>query len=139
MPSSVAVRKGQVGQLIPTRMVQLQLRIGTQKAAQGSEDTSLTLVNTIHNDNVPVRCLSMTAIATVSAGDRCTKLFDEGAQRPFVSQKLDDQLQLHPHNTENISISSFGAESAISKQLSTAITDVVMLNSDRVPVTGLYQ
>jgi len=64
-------------------------------------------------------------------------LFDEGTQRSFVSQKLADQLQLHTHNTENISISTFGAESAISQQLSTAIIDVITLNSDVVPVTGL--
>ena len=40
--------------------------IGTQKAVQGSEDTSSTHVATTHNDNVPVRCLLKTAIATVS-------------------------------------------------------------------------
>ena len=32
-------------------------------------------------------------------------------------------------------ISSFGAEAAISKQLSTAVIDVVALNGDRIPVT----
>ena len=89
----------------------------TLQVVQGSEGTSFTHVGTIHNVNLPVTCLLKTAIATVSAGDRYTRaniLFDEGAQRSFISQKLADQLQLCPHSIENINISSFGAESAIS-------------------------
>ena len=95
---------------------------------QGSEGTLSTHVGTIHNVDLPVICLLKTAIATVSTGNRCTKaniLFDEGAQRSFISQKLADQLQLCPHSIENINISSFGAESAISKQLSTVVVDMV--------------
>ena len=68
----------------------------------------------------------------VSADNQCTKvniLFDEGAQRSFISQALASSLRLCPKRTENIYISSFGAESAAKKQLGTVIVIVEALNS----------
>ena len=84
--------------------------------------------------------LLKTAIATVSVENRCTKaniLFDKGAQRSFISQKLADSLSLHSNHTENINISSFRAESAENKQLSVAVVNVEVLTGEKIPVSGL--
>jgi len=86
------------------------------------------------------KCLLKTAIARVSVENRCAKaniLFDEGAQRSFISQQLADSLSLHPKHTENIHISSFGAESAENKQLSVAVVNVEVLTGEKIPVSGL--
>ena len=64
----------------------------------------------------PDACLLKTAVAIVTAGDKQTRaniLFDDGAQRSFVSQKLADLLNLNPQTRENITISSFGANTPI--------------------------
>ena len=81
-------------------------------------------------------CLLKTAIATVSAGGRHTKaniLFDEGAQRSFVSQKLSALLKLQPHNTENICIAGFGAESPSNQLLGTANVNVQLPTGEQIP------
>ena len=94
------------------------------------------------NQGVPktTTCLLKTAIATVSAGGRYTKaniLFDKGAQRCFVSQKLSTLLKLHPHNTENIRISGFGAQSPSDRLLGTVNIYVQSLAGEQMPVSAL--
>ena len=57
------------------------------------------------------QCLLKTAIATVRVHNTCVSaniLFDEGAQRSFVTEALATQLGADPFRTENLSISSFG-------------------------------
>jgi len=56
-------------------------------------------------------CLLKTAIATASAGSISAEgniLFDEGAQRSFITQNLADRLCLKATHTERISLYSFG-------------------------------
>ena len=55
-------------------------------------------------------CLLKTAVTQVNAGGLQTEasiLFDEGAQRSFVSDKLAKELKISPQLTENVSISAF--------------------------------
>ena len=85
-------------------------------------------------------CLLKTAIATVSARGRHTKaniLFDEGAQRSFVSQKLSALLKLQPRNTENICIAGFGAEYPSNQLLGTANVNVQSLTGEQIPLSAL--
>ena len=56
-------------------------------------------------------CLLKTAIGNVAAKSYCVEaniLFDEGSQRSFLSQNLADRLNLHPHTTETVALSTFG-------------------------------
>jgi len=57
------------------------------------------------------QCLLKTAITLVRVGDThvsANVLFDEGAQRTFVTETLAAQLGANPHHTESLSISPFG-------------------------------
>jgi len=57
------------------------------------------------------QCLLKTAIALVRVDNTRVSvniLFDEGAQRSFVTETLAAQLGANPHHTECLSISSFG-------------------------------
>ena len=88
----------------------------------------------------PVACLLKTAVAIVTAGDKQTRaniLFDDGAQRSFVSQKLADLLNLNPQTRENISISSFGANTPLQQPLSVVNISVKSLIGEKIPVIAL--
>ena len=71
--------------------------------ATHSEDTVAT--STSLNAFSKSVYLLKTAIANVSAGETTVEghiLFDEGAQRSFITQELTNQLQLWPTHHENI-------------------------------------
>ena len=75
----------------------------------------------------PDACLLRTAVAIVTAGNKQTRaniLFDDGAQRSFVSQKLADLLNLNPPTREN-TISSFGANTPLQQSLNVVSISVV--------------
>lgn len=44
-------------------------------------------------------------------------LFDEGAQRSFMSEKLAKTLRIVPHTSECVSVSAFGAKLSSSSEL----------------------
>ena len=55
-------------------------------------------------------CLLKSAIAEVSSYTTIAEghiLFNEGAQRSFITQELADELHLRPTSHETISVSSF--------------------------------
>ena len=60
----------------------------------------------------PSQVLLKTALADVSSltGDteKTNVLFDEGAQRSFITENLAQKLNLKPHRTEKITIAGFG-------------------------------
>lgn len=85
-------------------------------------------------------CLLKTAIANVSSGPITVEghiLFDEGAQRSFITQDLADELHLQPSGHENISVSSFGAQVSAVKSLAVAPILVHTLNGTKILVTVL--
>ena len=85
-------------------------------------------------------CLLKTAIANVSSGRITVEghiLFDEGAQRSFITQDLADELQLQPTGHENISVSSFGAQVSAVESLAVAPIFVHALNGTKILVTVL--
>ena len=88
----------------------------------------------------PDACLLKTAVAIVTAGDKQTRaniLFDNGAQRSFVSQKLADLLNLNPQTRENITISTFGANTPLQQSLSVVSISVKSLVGEKISVTAL--
>jgi len=100
-----------------------------------------TQLNSLSQPNCKMTtCLLKTAIASVTAGDRHTRaniLFDDGAQRSFVTQKLATLLKLDPKNKENICISSFGATSPSYQLLSLININVESLIGEQIPVSAL--
>jgi len=83
-------------------------------------------------------CLLKSAIANVSSDSTTTEchiLFDEGAQRSFITQSLADELQ--PTGYENISVSSFGAQVSAVKSLAVAPIFIHTLNGTKILVTVL--
>ena len=85
-------------------------------------------------------CLLKTAIANVSSTTTTAEgniLFDEGAQRSFITQKLADELQLQPTHQEIISMSSFGAQVSSSRSLAVVTMFVHTLNDSLIPISVL--
>jgi len=58
-------------------------------------------------------CLLKTAVANISSNGTFVQsniLFDEGSQRSFLTKGLADRLQVQPHGTEELSLSTFVLE-----------------------------
>ena len=85
-------------------------------------------------------CLLKTAIADISAGLTTVEghiLFDEGAQRSFITQELADTLQLQPTRHELITVSSFGEQVSTPKKFAVATICIRTLNAGQIPVSVL--
>ena len=64
-------------------------------------------------------------------------MFDEGAQRSFITQQLADELHLQPTSHEAISVSSFGAQVSPSRTFAVATMFVHDLNGTRIQISVL--
>jgi len=76
-------------------------------------------------------CLLKTAIADISVSPTTAEghiLFDESAQRSFITQDLADTLQLQPNQHELISVSSFGAQISTPKRFTVATIRIHTMN-----------
>ena len=66
-----------------------------------------------------------------------SRLFDEGAQRSFITQELANQLQPQPTHHENISVSSFGEQVSTPRRLPVATVLIQTLNKGHIPISVL--
>ncbi|XP_065883974.1 uncharacterized protein [Dysidea avara] len=85
-------------------------------------------------------CLLKTAIVTVvgtSLQTEANVLFDEGSQRSFLTEKLANDLELTPYRFENISLSSFGANKPLHKQMNTVSIRIRTPTGEMVPLSAL--
>ena len=85
-------------------------------------------------------CLLKTAVAQVNERGvhvEANILFDEGAQRSFITEQLVNTLRISPHTTENVSISAFGDKLSSSTQLGVATINVVTLVGEQIPISVL--
>jgi len=85
-------------------------------------------------------CLLKTAIATVSAGQFSTEgniLFNEGAQRSFITQDLADRLCLKPTHIERVSLSSFGNPVSAARPFQVAIISIHTQDHRAIPISVL--
>ena len=67
------------------------------------------------------QCLLKTAVVLVWVGDKripVNILFDEGAQRSFVTETIATQLGAFPHHKKSLSIPSFGGSTTYKDQVS---------------------
>jgi len=85
-------------------------------------------------------CLLKTAVAKVTS-DKCSGtaniLFDEGAQRSFISKKLASTLQLAPYRQESVSLASFGADTSAPQQLDVTNVTIVSYTGEMIPLSVL--
>ena len=106
---------------------------------QASTEASLTTMTPLSAYYTSV-CLLKTAIAAVSSEtttDEGNILFDEGAQRSFVTQQLANRLHLQPTHHENISVSSFGAQVSSPRSLEVVTLFVHTLSGSRIPISAV--
>ena len=83
-------------------------------------------------------CLLKTAVAKVSASGTCVEaniLFDEGSQHSFMTKSLADCLQLRPHGTEELSISTFGTQTSYISKLGITTIHLHAIFSQLIPLT----
>ena len=64
-------------------------------------------------------------------------LFDEGAQRSFITETLANELQLQRENTEAISLSTFGGSSGKIQHIYTSTVYVITEQQQKIPVPVL--
>ena len=64
-------------------------------------------------------------------------LFDEGSQCSFISKGLADCLQVLPHGSENLAISTFGTETSRVSKLEVATIHLHILSGQMIPLTVL--
>ena len=85
-------------------------------------------------------CLLKTAVAPVCVNGRRTEaniLFDEGAQRSFMSSKLAQKLRISPQHSENINISAFGGEPSSFQHLGVTTINIETLIGEQITVSVL--
>jgi hypothetical protein len=81
-----------------------------------------------------------TAIATVSIGQlycEANILLDEGAQRSFITTDLANQLGVLPSQTEEISLSAFGAETSARRHLPLTTVRIITRTGQQLPLQVL--
>ena len=85
-------------------------------------------------------CLLKTAVATVTNGNNLTKanlLFDEGSQRSFITQDLAKTLALQPFCKEDLTVSSFGAQCQVNREVNVAVISLLTMSGQAIPLTVL--
>jgi len=93
---------------------------------------------TCNEKSSPV-CLLKTAVAFVRTDyqrESANILFDEGAQRTFITQALASKLESRPHHRENLAISSFGGDTTSKYQVDT-VRIILETNDGDVTISAL--
>ena len=85
-------------------------------------------------------CLLKTAVATISARGTYVEsniLFDEGSQRSFLAKGLADCLQVQPHDTVELSLSTFGTGTGCMGRFDVATINLHSSSGHLIPLTVL--
>ena len=64
-------------------------------------------------------------------------LFDEDSQRSFISMELANKLNLQPQAGENVSLTSFGAESPSRRSLDVATVAIQTITGEKINILVL--
>ena len=85
-------------------------------------------------------CLLKTAVAPIVAANTRSQaniLFDEGAQRSFISAEMANELQISPTSTTDIAMASFGTTSATIQKLGVTTVEVETESGELIPISVL--
>ena len=119
---------------IPSQVTQTATVPVSATIAMASSETSV-----LCNSGNSV-CLLKTAVAKVvsnSGSDTANILFDEGAQRSFISKRLANTLQLTPRRQEHVSLASFGADTSTPQHLDVTDVKIVSQTGEMIPLSVL--
>ena len=97
--------------------------------------------NPPRHDAVPCKggCLLKTAVAIVRSGDHqyhAHILFDEGAQRSFITKQLAKSLSIVPSKSQVVNISAFGGDTS-SQKLNLATVSIRAKDVSDIPISAL--
>jgi len=84
--------------------------------------------------------LLKTAIGQVSSGNFTTEaniLFDEGAQRPFITEWLANELHLKETGVKTVHVAAFGDSSQRVRTMRTATVLIITDRKEQVPIEVL--
>lgn len=85
-------------------------------------------------------CLLKTAVAPIIAGHikaSANILFDEGAQRSFISTEMVTELGIAPSDTTDISLASFGSTSRLHQKLGVTTVKVETITGELISMSVL--
>ncbi|XP_065894502.1 uncharacterized protein [Dysidea avara] len=85
-------------------------------------------------------CLLKTAVANISSRGTYVQsniLFDEGSQRSFLTKGVADCLQVQPHDTVELSLSTFGTGTSSITKLDVATINLHGISGQVIPLTVL--
>ena len=116
----------------------------TTQSSTGQPSTQLTVSlpdNPPMNNAAPCKagCLLKTAVATVRSGDHqyyAQILFDEGAQRSFITEQLAKCLSITPTKSQMVNISAFGGDTSLQK-LDIATVSIGANDGSDIPISVL--
>ena len=109
----------------------------TQEAAPNVHANYSSLGDT--SEEIPTVLLK-TAVTNIYAGpytSQATVLFDEGAQRTFITEQMVNDLNIKTTDYETISLTTFGATSTGLRQLKVATVSLRSLHGEDIPVRAL--
>ena len=92
------------------------------------------------NDYYGRQTLLKTAINMIATQNKIATahiLFDEGAQRSFITQSLADELELMPEVSETLNLSVFGGSSTSIKQVDMATINLNTEDGEKIPIQVL--
>jgi len=138
-PASISLQPANTSQQSVNTPLQPATTVPAPTQQASTTETSMTAMTPLPAYYTSV-CLLKTAIAVVSSGSVAAEgniLFDEGAQRSFVTQQFVSHLHLQPTHCETVSVSSFGAQVSTVNSLEVATLFVYTLNGSRIPISVL--
>ena len=86
-------------------------------------------------------CLLKTAIATISTGDTYVEaniLLNEGSQSSFLAKGLADCLQVQPHDTVELSLSTFGTDTSHTGKFDVTTIKLHSISGHLIPIIPSY-
>ena len=114
----------------------------TEKASSGSSAAItglLTPVSPCATLQTVTTYLLKTVVPPVIAGNNRTKaniLFDEGAQRSFISIDMVKELGILPHSITDISLAWFGSASRHHQKLGVTTVEVKTDTGEQIPISA---
>ena len=110
---------------------------------EGSSQTTRLFTPSVSELSPPSQtssCLLKTAVAMVSTSNVTMEgniIFDEGAQRSFITQELAKKLNLQPYGKDKISLASFGSKSSTHRNLDMGVVEIHTMSGERIPISVL--
>ena len=114
----------------------------TNTIQQTPPNSTSTLASNLHtnlsdNKHLHRRTLLKTAIATVESQEKAATahiLFDEGAQRSFITEELAKKLNLTADKTETLHLSVFGGDQTTVKKFDVVTVNLRTDNGQTIPI-----